>query len=135
MPEYRLTLPVPPSVNHIYDVVPRRSPRGYYAGRQLKASVRLYRQVVMAEVLQQGRPAIAPDACLHITVCLFLAGRDQDLDNSFKAVLDALACALSFNDRQVVELHGYKGADKENPRVEILIAWNKHMRGRNQDVE
>jgi Holliday junction resolvase RusA-like endonuclease len=49
-------------------------------------------------------------------------GSRGDLDNYSKCILDGLQRAgVIKNDDTVVEMHGYKFRDRENPRTEIII--------------
>jgi Holliday junction resolvase RusA-like endonuclease len=43
------------------------------------------------------------------------------LDNTAKAVLDALRGQAFEDDSQVVELHMFRGDDKERPRCEVEV--------------
>lgn len=57
-----------------------------------------------------------------LTVDVFNQSDRNDLDNSFKILLDCLqSCKAIRNDRLCAEIHARKFIDKENPRVEFSI--------------
>jgi len=47
--------------------------------------------------------------------------RKMDLDNLGKLVIDSMSGLVFVDDKQITELHLYKGYCKEKPRVEIEI--------------
>lgn len=47
--------------------------------------------------------------------------RPTDVDNAYKAVGDALNGVLYYDDSQVVEIHGWRDYDRQNPRTVIAI--------------
>jgi len=59
--------------------------------------------------------------CLHVVI----GGRDKDVDNCAKSVLDALNGILYDDDKQVVGLHVIKYFDKERPGVSVYIYWGE----------
>ena len=64
------------------------------------------------------------DCKVGMEVHFYGARANADIDNLLKSVLDACSGFLYLDDRQVVEIHGYRhGNSKEaNPRVEVK-AW------------
>lgn len=108
MPEtFFLTLPWPPSVNHLW----RRSRRGVFKTR----TARDYEQLVWAAWQEAGRPRIT-DGDLAVTIVATPPDRRRrDLDNLVKAVLDALVRAGAMSDdSHVAELH----VERRDPRPE-----------------
>lgn len=62
------------------------------------------------------------DYRFKLTVDVFNQSDRNDLDNSFKLLLDCLqSCRAIRNDRLCAEIHARKFIDKENPRVEFSI--------------
>ena len=62
------------------------------------------------------------DYRFKLTVDVFNQSDRNDLDNSFKILLDCLqSCRAIRNDRLCAEIHARKFIDKENPRVEFYI--------------
>lgn len=62
------------------------------------------------------------DYRFKLTVDVFNQSDRNDLDNSFKVLLDCLqSCRAIRNDRLCAEIHARKFIDKENPRVEFTI--------------
>ena len=62
------------------------------------------------------------DYRFKLTVDVFNQSDRNDLDNSFKILLDCLqSCRAIRNDRLCAEIHARKFIDKENPRVEFSI--------------
>lgn len=97
-----LQLPMlPPTVNHMY----RNTNRG---GKVLTDEAQTFRQ----EVALAMRGQSAPDGLLACTVQLTFGrrkGRTRrlDADNRIKALADAVALALGFDDSRIVEWHVY----------------------------
>lgn len=103
-----ITVPWPPSVNHLWR-------RGHNGGMYLSRAGREYRLLVLAAWAEAGRPSYGDAA-----VCIEIEAsppdrRRRDLDNIIKAVLDALvACRCITDDQQVQELRvarvdGFRG--------------------------
>jgi crossover junction endodeoxyribonuclease RusA len=87
--EYRL--PWPPSVNHYWHQ------RG--ARRFLSARAKEYKQAVAAVVSETGREAIGAKDRLAVSIVLRPPDRRRrDIDNTAKAILDALAGAGVYED-------------------------------------
>ena len=107
-----LTLPYPPSVNRYW-----RNVRGIVvASREAKD----YRMLARFRATQQGvgEPLMQP---VTVTVHVYRPRKAGDLDNSLKALFDALIGIAYVDDKQVVEIHAYRHDDARNPRVEISI--------------
>lgn len=99
---------LPPSVNRIY------RPGG--GGRKLLVpEVEVFRALMLQAVLDVygGKPIVPPGEELEAFVLFVPKDRRVcDVDNTLKAVLDALQCCLlNFNDRQIRRLH----AERSNP--------------------
>lgn len=58
---------------------------------------------------------------VKFTYRLFRPRKAGDLDNPLKALFDSLNGVAWRDDSQVVELHGYRFDDKDDPRVELEI--------------
>lgn len=87
-----LTLPYPPSVNHLYAVVRGR--------KVLSADGRAYQQEVALAVLQQGRPKAPDDLRLRVAIDLHPPDRRRrDVANAEKACVDAIVrCGVIDDD-------------------------------------
>lgn len=102
------TLPYPPSLNRYY---------GHWRNRVvLKKEGREYRDEVKRRCVTD--PVDSP---LILTARIFRPRKSGDIDNIFKCLLDSMQGVLYKNDSQIVELHAYRGDDKDNPRVEVSI--------------
>jgi crossover junction endodeoxyribonuclease RusA len=117
-----LTLPMPPGVNNQYVTVGRR--------RVLSKPAQAFNRDVSTTVDRARRegavsPAIAAalrDALLGIYLTFYFeTPMRRDLDGGLKIALDALARALDFDDRAVVDLHLSKRIDPLRPRLEVEI--------------
>lgn len=116
----QIVLPLPPSVNNQYVTVGRR--------RVLSATARSFNSNVakLVEGLRasgklpwSSEQALA-DAPLSVALTYYFeTPRKRDLDGGLKITLDALARALGFDDRDVVDLHLAKKIDPLHPRVEV----------------
>ena len=106
----RLTLPVPPSLNH------------YLRGRVYKTQeAKIYQSDVRVICATNG--ILDPtDKLVMFTMHWYPKSRRGDLDNFFKVMIDALEGYVYENDKQIVEIHAYRmPVDKKNPRMEIEI--------------
>lgn len=105
--EISFELPWPPSVNHYW----RNVVVGRHARTLISADGRAYKRNVGQAVLEQtiGRQRKHNPFMGHVHVVLTLYPpdrRQRDIDNSIKAVLDALTSAKVWrDDSQVDELH------------------------------
>ena len=117
-----LTLPIPPSANHIW--------RKYKNRVVLAPEVDVFRAEVW--VAFQGWRAKNPcwtmrfplKGRLSVSLTLVCPNRQhRDLDNLFKATLDALTHAKVWqDDSQVAELHATRaGIDADNPRLVVVV--------------
>ena len=107
----RFTLPYPPSLNRLYRHV---GPMVLISreGREYKKRVGWL--ALEQRVTKQAGP-------LCVSLWLFRPTRRGDLDNTAKALLDALNGIAWVDDSQIVELHMYRGDDKTDPRAEIEV--------------
>ena len=107
----RFELDYPPSVNRYWRSV---------GGRVLVSREgRAYRDRQGYRALEQRvRPQAGP---LVVSIWAYRPRRVGDLDNTAKAVLDALKGVAWADDSQIVELHLHRRDDKARPRVEIEV--------------
>jgi crossover junction endodeoxyribonuclease RusA len=119
---FQIVLPLPPGVNNQYVSVGRR--------RVLSASAKTFNRDVaklIAAERSSGRLSTVAeralaDALLGVyLVYFFETPHRRDLDGGLKICLDALARAIGFDDRAVVDLHLSKKIDPLRPRVEVEI--------------
>ncbi len=117
-----LTLPLPPGVNNQYLTVGRR--------RVLSKPAQAFnRDVAKAVDLARRDGLVTPTAEAALRVSLlgvyltfyFTTPMRRDLDGGLKIALDALAEALGFDDRAVVDLHLTKQIDPLRPRLEVEL--------------
>lgn len=108
--EIALTLPVPPSANRYWKTTARGR---IYETDEAKA----YKQEVWLRT--RGVDRLAGDVCINFSV--YRPRKAGDLDNYQKILFDALQGIAYENDNQIVEIHGFRHDDADNPRVEILI--------------
>lgn len=111
----RLTLPLPPSVNHLYK---------RYGSRVVKSEAG---RAFVQEVQLIGRGCELLEGDVSITAILYRSRKVGDIDNFNKALLDALQGVAYTNDRQVVELHLYLRTSAANPRVEVFVDLTEEM--------
>lgn len=113
---WKITLPWPPSVNNYW------GSNGSY--KYLKQQGKAYRAKCMVAIYKacNGRPkTISKNVKVHVTACP-PDRRKRDLDNLFKAPLDALECAgVYFSDNQIADLHIIRSDVVQDGRLEIEI--------------
>ena len=118
----RLTLPLPPGVNNQYLSVGRRrvlSPTAKAFNRDVSKLISAQRS--SGHLAPQTERQIADSLLGVYLVYFFETPHRRDLDGGLKITLDALASALGFDDRAVVDLHLTKRIDPLHPRVEVEI--------------
>ncbi len=103
-----LTLPFPPSVNHLYMRLGN--------GRVIKTE---QARTFSEEVALRGRLVTPIKGAVRLDIWLYRPARRGDIDNYSKALLDALQGVVYANDKQVVEMHIYLDHDPKNPRTEV----------------
>jgi crossover junction endodeoxyribonuclease RusA len=114
---YDVTLPYPPSVNSIW----RNLVIGGRARTVMSKEGKEYRKTAHAALDDAGiaKPLQEP---VRVELRVYRPRRIGDLDNTAKAILDALKGRAFVDDSQVVELHMFRHDDKHRPRVEVMIA-------------
>lgn len=119
----RITLPVPPSINHQYATVNGRRLLSS-VGRSYKSQVGQQLWVALAQSparadlmqkLQSGPLALS-------IRFFFTSALRRDVDGGLKIAQDALCEGLGLNDNRIVETHLYKDIDKANPRIEVSLS-------------
>lgn len=114
-----ITLPYPPTANHLKRiVVDRRSLRGFLVST---GEAKKYRTAVQNACLAAGVVRVPHPEPVCITVHAYRPRRVGDLDNTMKALLDALTGFCFEDDKQIVEIHAHRHEDKHNPRVEVEV--------------
>ena len=121
-PQLALTLPMPPSVNHLYATVNGRRVLSR-AGRDFKA---LVADEVEAwqdrEQLSNAAVEVFGRHYLSLTITFYFAtALRRDLDGGLKIAQDALCEALGVNDNLVAEIHLSKRVDRQQPRMEVRL--------------
>lgn len=123
---FRITLPIPPSINHQYATVNGRRLLSA-AGRAYKTSVG--RQVWLALAQSPARCSLRDrlhSGPLALTIRFFFASAlRRDLDGGLKIAQDAICEGLGLNDNRIIETHLYKQVDKADPRMEVSL-WFLH---------
>ena len=67
-------------------------------------------------------PGWLVDGAFSLTLRVYFGDRRRrDLDNVVKSVADGMNGAGYLDDSQIAELHAYRGYDKANPRVEVVL--------------
>jgi crossover junction endodeoxyribonuclease RusA len=122
--QLRLTLDVPPSVNHLYKIgnVTRNKKR--VLGQFMTDEGTTYKHAVgwtvRKVVVEQGID-VDPKGYYGYIASVRFASAGRDLDNGLKVMQDAIFEALHINDDRVVEFCVGKLVDPKHPRVDILI--------------
>ncbi len=109
-----LELPYPPSVNHYYRSVGPRT--------LISREGRAYREQVCAILVAAGTETLTGPLALQVEVYP-PDRRSRDLDNTLKALLDALEKGGAYrNDSQIVRLVAEKREPVEGGRTIVRIA-------------
>ncbi len=117
-----LTLPLPPSINRQYATVNGR--------RVLSATGRRYKvtvgQLFMTAPSSSEWTAFLQKAQAHfLTLTIhfyFPTLLRRDIDGGLKIAQDSLCEAMNLNDNRIMEIHLYKKLDRDNPRLECMLA-------------
>lgn len=121
---FKVTLPVPPSINHQYATVNGRRLLSS-AGRAYKACVG--QQVWLALIQSPAGFALRDrlqSGPLALTIRFFFASAlRRDLDGGLKIAQDAVCEGLGLNDNRIIETHLYKQVDKADPRIEVSLSF------------
>jgi crossover junction endodeoxyribonuclease RusA len=107
----KLTLPLPPSVNSYWRIFKNRI--------LLSREARQYKLGALMRAKTDGHTPLTGDVVVNL--CVYRKRRIGDLDNFFKATLDALKGVAFEDDSQVVEIHAHRMDDAANPRVEVRV--------------
>lgn len=122
MSELRLEIPGmnPPSVGH-YNAYRVVTPHGKKPFVQCYPTAKAKAWWDEVSRIAAGRKI--RDAGYTVSLAVFTpTARVCDLDNMFKCVLDGLARAgVIDNDKNVIDLHGFRRIDRQNPRTVIIV--------------
>lgn len=114
-----VTLPFPPSTNHLYANTPN--------GRRMTEEGRAFKKECMDRMLEARIRTRAPSPPFVLRVWMLVPDkRMRDLSNLIKAAEDCLAEFLGYNDSLHHELHLYKALDRENPRCVLQLEHKIH---------
>lgn len=128
--ELKLVLPLPPSVNSLYQNQGRYNPRTrsyQLTGRRIlsKEGERLKKEMSKqaTEAVKQSNWNIDSigDSFLYMDVVIYFNRKGRDADNIFKALQDSMQGIIFKNDSQLLPRTQKILFDKENPRVEIAF--------------
>lgn len=111
-----ISLPYPPSVNHLYF--------NASTGRVMRQEGRVYKQAVLAAVLRalNGRPA-AYEGRLGLDIAVYFPDRrKRDLDNLIKITQDSLTSAgVWLDDKQIKDLHIWQAGMQKGGKLEVTV--------------
>jgi crossover junction endodeoxyribonuclease RusA len=120
----KVTLPVPPSINHQYATVNGRRLLSS-AGRTYKTYVGQYVWLALAQ--SPARSSLhnrLRSGPLALSIRFFFASAlRRDLDGGLKIAQDAVCEGLGLNDNRIIETHLYKHVDKADPRIEVSLSF------------
>ncbi len=118
----KLSLPLPPSVNNQYVSVGRRRVLSKEAQQFKRDVAKLVAGLRERGELSAGQERAVAEELLGVYLTFyFTTPMRRDLDGGLKIALDALAEALGFDDRAVVDLHLTKQIDPLRPRLEVEL--------------
>lgn len=108
----KISLPLPPTTNHIYG---RSGNRTY-----MKKKAKDWKTECSWTIKQTWRPKPTLKGDVKVKVTYYLK-RDRDLDGGNKLLFDTMEGIVYENDKQIVQINLYKEWDKENPRIEVEV--------------
>ncbi len=121
MPELRFEIPgVPPSGNHYKHFRVMPTPNGkhipsWYHTKEAKQWFATVDAIAAGRKLRGETYTVSYVVFTGSLVC-------TDVDNYAKCILDSLGQAgVIDNDKKVVDLHGYRRVDRNNPRTIVII--------------
>ena len=118
----KLTLPLPPSVNHQYVTVGDRRVLSKEAQAFKRNVKKLIERARMDFAISAEAEAALKQSLLGVyLVFYFETPFKRDLDGGLKIALDAACGALGLDDRTIVDLHLTKQIDPLHPRLEFEI--------------
>lgn len=106
-----LMLPLPVSANRYW--------RTWRGRTVVSAEAKAYKRAVWLQAQHLGIQPFAGPVAVYLRV--YRARKSGDLDNCIKVLLDALCGVAYADDKQIVELHGWRADDPRNPRVEVEV--------------
>lgn len=109
---YKLTLPLPPSVNHYWI-------RKSNGGVALSERGRTFKHEVAIVCRENDVTPLQGHITLHIDI--YRDNMRSDLDNFFKGLLDALQGYAYYNDNQIVAILAYRHDDTKNARCVVTV--------------
>jgi crossover junction endodeoxyribonuclease RusA len=111
----RITLPLPPTVNHYQRNASATQRYTTAEGKRFKQAA--------ARIASQHRRGIPINARLALRAVLYFPDKRRcDLDNRVKPLQDALSAGMGFDDWQIDRLEVIRGEpDKQRPRCEVEI--------------
>lgn len=120
----KVTLPVPPSINHQYATVNGRRLLSS-AGRTYKTYVSQYVWLALAQSpVRSSLHNRLRSGPLTLSIRFFFASAlRRDLDGGLKIAQDAVCEGLGLNDNRIIETHLYKHVDKADPRIEVSLSF------------
>jgi crossover junction endodeoxyribonuclease RusA len=118
----KLTLPLPPSVNHQYVTVGNRR----VLSKEAQAFKRNVKKLIERERMDfaiSGEAEVAlQKALLGVYMTFYFETPfKRDLDGGLKIALDAVCGALGIDDRAIVDMHLTKQIDPLNPHLDLEI--------------
>lgn len=115
-------LPLPPGVNNQYVTVGRRRVLSKSAQKFKRDVSKLVERLRLDGRLSPSHESHVKSTLLGVYLTFYFeTPRRRDLDGGLKIALDALATALDFDDRDVVDLHLTKQIDPLHPRLVVQI--------------
>lgn len=108
---YKLTLPLPPSVNHLW----LKTKNGVY----LSEKGRTFKHEVALLCREQDVKPLDGQISIHLEI--YRKRASGDTDNFLKGALDGLQGHCYFNDSQIVEIYVRRHDDKLNPRCVVTV--------------
>lgn len=106
-----ITLPYPPTTNHLYTIARGRKILST-KGRDYKAEVAKLCQIARIRPLEGN---------VSVSFTAYRPRKSGDLDNLQKSVFDSLKGYAWHDDKQIIEIHAYRDDDKLNPRVVVTV--------------
>ena len=118
MHQFRASLPLPPSVNHLY---PTGKDGRRYKSKEYRDWIKEAQEKAFLQRFSRYPPAGSERYELVMEVLFSSARKKQDASNRIKPIEDFVADWMNYDDSQNAKITVFKSVDPDFPRVDIIV--------------